>query len=418
MDKFSRRMLIGGAATAAGAFIAERSLAHHKSWHQPVATPTPTSTPTPTPVPSVLDLSAFPYNYKTGPLGSNNVLPASNTGALFGMWSGLSTAGGADGQRAYLVDHIADTGRSPDIIGCQEDTYTFGGTSNEDWIYSLGAVPVVGLGEGGGSSMYHGFTSAQILAGDADADLTTMANRYGAKSYRIMVSPAREFWPVLAGTPTLADQTRFVDAWKYMVEFVAGLGADNVGWYWTPGETAGGGEPSRTIIDNIYPGHAYVDWVGSTGYCQDRVGVNNTPWHDQWAEFREIFSYGEMYGGGLWSIAEIYGPQKPYVVAETGCLYSNTGVADRKRDWFKNIDDVAKPNMPNLRGVIYFGQALTADECFVDWRAYSNARAQDNHEHPLGCANGVHGTYDANTWSGYTYWASRPRWNVGVLGGA
>jgi hypothetical protein len=366
--------------------------------------------------------SAFtthPTNYTTGPLGKSNVIPATNEGALFGIWSGISNVAESVNW-AYLVDHIADIGRSPDIVGAQQETYTFDGVNTEDRIHSLGAVPVIALGEGETGDMYDNFTPVEIIAGAADTSLNTLADRYAACDYRIMVAPAREFEGTIP-IDTSQQQQDFREAWQYMVNRFQARGATNVGWYWTPGEHADSGG-LRAKMNLCYPGHEYVDWVGSTGYCQDRVSVNNTPMHNLWAEFREIFSYGAM-GAPYTSIAEMFGSDKPYVVAETGCLYSNTNITTRKRDWLKNIDDVAKPAMSGLRGVIYFGYALGNEECFVDWRAYSNCRAQDCFEcggadpNCAGLVCGANGTFDQTSWDGYLYWAGRERWNVGVLGG-
>jgi hypothetical protein len=433
MKRITRRGLIAGAAATAGAFMADRSFGHHKAWHRPTATPTPTPIPTPTPVPTTLDLSAYPYNYKTGPLGSNNVLPGSPDGALFGIWNGLAgdanlTANGYPtgivGQRAYLVDHVADIGRTPDIIGAQEEGYTSGGVYTETWIHeTFGAVPCITLGRGSAGDMFGGFTPVEILAGSADATINTLADRYATRDFRIMAALGREF-ELNIPIATSQQQADFRNAWEYMVTQFQSRGADNVGWWWSPGEQADGGGV-RANQNACYPGHDLVDWVGTTGYCVDRLDVYNTPLHNAWAEFREIYSYGAM-GLGLPSHCEMYGPNKPFVVAETACLYSNTGNTTRKRDWFKNIDDVAKPNMPNLRGVMFFGQGMDVPDCFVDWRAYSNGTAADSYEcggaNPapdcIALACGALGTFDQTSWDGYLYWASRPRWNVGVLGGA
>jgi Glycosyl hydrolase family 26/Excalibur calcium-binding domain len=58
----------------------------------------------------------------------------------------------------------------------------------------------------------------------------------------------------------------FVAAWRHMHDLFADAGADNVIWVWSVNriDTL----PDKTIA-RVYPGDAYVDWVGMSGYYRD-----------------------------------------------------------------------------------------------------------------------------------------------------
>lgn len=55
---------------------------------------------------------------------------------------------------------------------------------------------------------------------------------------------------------------QFIRAWRHVVTIFRGAGATNVRFVWSPNEPGPGSTPYR----KLYPGDAYVDWVGFSSY--------------------------------------------------------------------------------------------------------------------------------------------------------
>ena len=125
-------------------------------------------------------------------------------------------------------------------------------------------------------------------------------------------------------------------AWRRVVRIFREQGAANVEWVWTPSVNTGGKYPFR----DLYPGDAWVDWVGFDGF--------NWALRGAWNSFTEIVdnSYEEM--------AQI--SDRPMIVAETGS--SETG--GDKAAWVGSALRREIPKLERIRGVVWF------DERFED----------------------------------------------------
>ena len=106
------------------------------------------------------------------------------------------------------------------------------------------------------------------------------------------------------------------NAWRHIVNRFKADGATNVGFWWCPGEQAGGVRPQ---IDASYPGDAYVDWVGSDDYNRDSSGAYSAC-RNGWVEWSWEFNY-DSGCGTLGSTEQEWGPRKPFVDGETGSKY-------------------------------------------------------------------------------------------------
>ena len=73
----------------------------------------------------------WPRTYFTGPLGSNEVLPATHGHTLLSLWSGIS-GNTASQERSLMQQRITDMGRSPDLIGFQCDSRCSAGSGTFD----------------------------------------------------------------------------------------------------------------------------------------------------------------------------------------------------------------------------------------------------------------------------------------------
>jgi hypothetical protein len=125
---------------------------------------------------------------------------------------------------------------------------------------------------------------------------------------------------------------RYRAVWQRLVGIFRKRGADNVQWVWTPNVNTGGELPFR----DLYPGDAWVDWVGFDGF--------NWALRGEWNSFTEIVdnSYEEM--AALTS--------KPMIVSETGSSESGGD----KAAWVASALREEIPRLPRIRAVVWFSE--------------------------------------------------------------
>jgi hypothetical protein len=291
----------------------------------------------------------FPASYFTGPLGANNILPP-RTGAFLGIL--------AQGTWAERQNQIASReqfiGRRLDFVhihyGAPIDACYSGAPfsqGREQWVVDRGSLPII--------SWTHGWTLDAVNSGLADECLRDVGRRFAAWGKPILLRTYWEFngsWFRWSGTGT-----KFISAWKRTVDVMRSAGATNVGFVWCPDEGNFAG------TNESYPGDNYVDWVcsdrynwnKSTAFCR---GLDGT-WHAGWCEFEESFRDGS-------SIEALFGPRKPYMVAETGTV-EDPSVPGRKGEWHRNARDAIKARFPHLKAYIYFDVDLSATQG-ANWR--------------------------------------------------
>ena len=73
----------------------------------------------------------------------------------------------------------------------------------------------------------------------------------------------------------------YVNAWRHVHDVFAAAGVTNVRWVWSPNVVYNGSTP----LALLYPGDAYVDWVGVDGYNWGPSDV----WHT-WQSFNQVFA--------------------------------------------------------------------------------------------------------------------------------
>ncbi len=298
--------------------------------------------------------SGWPASYTAGPLGANNILPATGKTLLIENW-GQPGKQWSDEQAAIQARETF-IGRKFDGIHIQ---YWAGGSylgvagidgadvnrHAEQWIHDRGQFPCI--------TWAPPVNIAQVNLGAADAVFGVAADLWKAMPFTIMLRPFWEF-DNTAGFPWSCGQSAsigapFVAAWKRMVGIFKTRGANNVGFWWTPLE----GSPDRAGINASYPGDAYVDWVGSDVYNAGD-GNWNTPLHAGWASFADCALYPNPPGASQHSL---WSSRKPFVIGELGC----TKDATRQGDWYRAIPAALK-TAPNLCGLSFFDQDVSGLE--------------------------------------------------------
>jgi hypothetical protein len=107
-------------------------------------------------------------------------------------------------------------------------------------------------------------TAQRIAAGDSDNYIVRFAEDVRSLNVPIALSFGHEmngnWYPWGTKQTTAAD---FVAAWRHIHDLFARVGATNAIWVWDPNNIY----PVPTVaLQLYYPGDAYVDWAGITGY--------------------------------------------------------------------------------------------------------------------------------------------------------
>lgn len=136
----------------------------------------------------------------------------------------------------------------------------------------------------------------------------------------------------------------FIAAWQRMHDIIYSENATNVLWVFSP-------DVSNTSYENIYPGDAFVDWIGLDGY---NWGTTQ-PW-SKWQSFSDVFSAAYR---DILKLA----PDKPLMLAEV----NTTDKGGDKSAWYQDMLATQIPlNFPRIKAVVFYNEDRTAKEN-VNW---------------------------------------------------
>ena len=146
--------------------------------------------------------------------------------------------------------------------------------------------------------------------------------------------------------------SHYVSAWRRVRDIFGQEGATNVRWVWSPNVESYDSVP----FNEVYPGDAYVDWVGIDGY-----NWGTTQSWSSWTGLAEVF--GPSYD----KLAAMTG--KPMMLAET----ASTELRGDKAAWIRQgfLHDVPS-RFPRVRAVIWFNENKE-----TDWRVNSSRASLD-----------------------------------------
>jgi mannan endo-1,4-beta-mannosidase len=184
---------------------------------------------------------------------------------------------------------------------------------------------------------YH-TTVAAIADGRSNGYITRFAREVRALNLPLAISFGHEFngfWYPWGTSGTTAAQ--FVAAWRLIYRLFAAAHATNVIWVWDPNVISA--EP-QLPLSAYYPGDAYVDWAGITGYF-------STTGPD---------TFDGLYGP---TMQEIRGfTTKPFFIAETSVETGPDAVAAAQ-----NLVSGVRQR-PDVLGFVWFD----FNKAGVDWR--------------------------------------------------
>ena len=306
-------------------------------------TPRPTSTVTDTPSPQ---LSSTPTQQAT----STPTPGTSGQIALGAMIDGAPSSPGAmDAFNALVYPANAGHAAAVNFFHNWEDaSQNQFPLADMDAITARNAMPVLTWGSCQQGQHNPSCGDQAIANGSYDAYLQQWARAaaaYGKPFYLRFDHEMNGFWyPWNPGSNGNTDFS-FVAMWQHVHNIFVAEGATKVRWVWCPNTTPGG-----TNFVNMYPGDAYVDYVGLDGY-------NWGPIHPRgWHSFLDEFSHDYATLGRI--------TNKPVIIGET----ASTELGGDKAAWITQslLSDV--PNsFPRIIGILWFNANKE-----TDWRVNSS----------------------------------------------
>ena len=132
---------------------------------------------------------------------------------------------------------------------------------------------------------------------------------------------------------------QYVAAWRHVHDLFVAAGATNTTWVWCPYVDI---EHRFQNLRRLYPGDAYVDWIGLDGFNWAQNPANP----QKWRSFDQIFKSTYHY-----TITKL-APKKPIVLAEM----ASNGAAKAKASWIRRMFEVLRTDYRRIRALIWFNK--------------------------------------------------------------
>ncbi|MFG2936614.1 glycoside hydrolase family 26 protein [Streptomyces sp. NPDC048282] len=210
--------------------------------------------------------------------------------------------------------------------------------------YAQGAVPLLTWepwsGSGTGTRQPR-FALARIAGGGWDTYVTRFAEAVRAQGRPVVIRFAHEMngtWFPWSEHRNGNHQGDYVRAWRHVHDLFEKAGADNVIWLWSPNVVR---DAPTASLRALYPGDAYVDLLGMTGY-QDEETTAGAVFDATLARLRGL-------------------SDRPVVIAETGA-----GPGRKKAAWIAAFFRWFVSH-PEVIGFVWFERSR-ADGGHQDWR--------------------------------------------------
>jgi hypothetical protein len=276
---------------------------------------------------------------------AGNLAPSS--GALFGA----SVPGGQSGVTSFesligrklRIDHR--------FWGWSDSWPT---STYESWDVKNGRIPMVSW-DGPNTTL------SNIINGSQDSVIRSRANAVKSFGSQILIRWGYEMngtWFAWGGANNGKDPSKFVAAWKHIVDLFRSVGATNALWVWAP-NVGDNPKESWNHWTNYYPGDSYVDWVGIDGY-----NWGSTQTWSSWQSFGQVF-------GGSPSIYNDYKGRKPIMVAESGTVEQGGD----KGAWWRDVLNQLKTNFTGVKAVVWLNDIHNG----YDWRAQTSSNSLDGY---------------------------------------
>lgn len=297
------------------------------------------------------------------PAGSNPVPPPAS-GCHFGAYVDVTTMGVSSDALAW-DKFETDAGRRAAVMMFGHPHFFAGTTFDPDgrlaFCNSRGAIPLLDVDTSQDGSGGHTLTIANYNQGLYDANIDKAAHGCAAYGKPMLLRVDAE---MNGGWYSYGSEIRanaggaaaFVAMWQRIVTRIRAI-APNVAFHWCPNV-----DPDHyqaTTIESVWPGDAFVDWAGMTGYNHGNETV--------------AYVFDDAYK----RVTALTG--KPIQIGETGSvdsMGSNNGTSNpSKAQW---ISDLAAwlPAHPQVKGFCWFNWHITEGGTVYDWEIESSPAAQ------------------------------------------
>ncbi len=201
-----------------------------------------------------------------------------------------------------------------------------------------------------------GIPFGDIASGKYDTYIRTFARDVRAWGHPVLIAIAPEmdgWWSPWAvnGEPGRTNLD-FITGYRRIVDAFREEGVSNVAWVWSP-NVQQPNSPSRYRHSELYPGDAYVTYMGLDGYNW------GTSKGGTWESFSQVFRYS--YDG----LVEI--STKPILLMEVASAEEGGSKAAWIRDMFVQL-----PNFPRIVGFTWFNRNRERD-----WRIHSSIESKE-----------------------------------------
>ncbi len=209
----------------------------------------------------------------------------------------------------------------------------------------------------------------KFTRGDFDTDLRRWADELRDFGYPVLFRPFCEMngdWTYWGGNTNGNVPADFVPAWRHVHDIFVQEGATNVQFVWSPNRDGSVGDAIYTF-DNYYPGDAYLDYIGFSGYNWGNLyTVPPCTWDSNWQNPVQVFgdSYDVMTARS----------NKPIIISEM----ASPEQGGDKAAWITEFFNQLPARFPRIVAVTWFN-LLNREECLVadtDWRVQSSPTAQ------------------------------------------
>jgi hypothetical protein len=180
-----------------------------------------------------------------------------------------------------------------------------------------------------------------LIGGKRDPYIDSWAKGMAAWGKPVMLAPMIEAdvfhhsYSIGVNGNTESD---FISAWRHIHQRFQLAKAANVIWVWD----MGGHDPDSGVLEKLYPGDAYVDWLAVNPYNWTTVMKPPQPWQ----ELADIVA-------PLYDHLQKISPSKPIMLGEWG---SSRFGGDRAR-WLQNAGRDLPRRFPKLKAVVYFDES-------------------------------------------------------------
>ncbi|MFG2146216.1 glycoside hydrolase family 26 protein [Streptomyces sp. NPDC048696] len=181
-----------------------------------------------------------------------------------------------------------------------------------------------------------------VIDGSFDAYVRSWARGIKSLHYPVAIRFAHEmngYWYPWCEQSNGNRAGEYVRAWRHVHQIFDAVGARNAVWVWSPNISYANSTP----LAGLYPGDAYVDWVGLSGYY-GTVGKENYQ------------SFDRLFNPSRTELRRF--TRKPLVITEVGA----TDAAGRKAEWISDMFRTL-PRRRDIIGVVWY-QAVKE----IDWR--------------------------------------------------